>query len=757
MKKYKIYLKYQTSFYDKNLWKCICLCALIGILSFGFYIFTDSGIFVLRADFNEQQIPFITAANGALKNWSGEWCWNIDLGTQLIGGYSFYNLGSPFFWISLLFDKNVFPYIVGILYIFKYIIAGCTSYLYIKLFVKDTKYAILGALLYAFSGFQSVNLLFYHFHDVVAFFPLLLLGIENALQKKRYVLFIIAIFLNCLTNYFFFIGEVIFLILYFLFKFWDKPQNMLKNAIICVMCGILGVGMASILFIPSILFILGNSRSHSKIYLNLLFPSPMQFFYYIKGFLLPGEAMNNQSCVFNREWNSTSCYLPLIGISPTLAYLLKKRDWLAKILIVLLITAFSPLLSSVFYLFTSNYQRWWYMLVLLMCVSSSIVLERKDEFSIKKAILINIVVLLAFSFALIKVRWSQSIDTLIFRKVVFTILVISALSGLLWVIIAVKNRRKYYNLILYGVSIFCCMTTSCTIYLYRQNSTSAESYLNNYVLGSKLKELDKQYRYNLLDNITILSGDAIGVWSFDSTVSPSIVEFDRTFGYERGNASLNINTIPGLSQLLAAKYRLVDTIIETDTVEDIIDVNGKRYYVIADETSPIGFAYDSYVLMEDLMAVDTNFRGIIALDNLVIDSEDEDKVSFIIRKNKAFDYTSDAISISDIVKKNLENTVDDFHRDNSGFSCETNYDEKKVVFFSVPYDEGWQASVDGVSENIIKANGMMAIIVPKGKHNILFHYKTPGLRTGIWISFIFFFIFASYIVYRMIKRQNHTA
>lgn len=96
-----------TVFCDKNLWKCICLCAVVSLLSFSGYIYLDGGVFVLRDDFNAQQIMFSTALNGALKQWSGEWCWNVDLGTQLIGGYSFYNLGSPFFWISLCCSKII--------------------------------------------------------------------------------------------------------------------------------------------------------------------------------------------------------------------------------------------------------------------------------------------------------------------------------------------------------------------------------------------------------------------------------------------------------------------------------------------------------------------------------------------------------------------------------------------------------------------------------------------------------------------------
>lgn len=106
------------------------------------------------------------------------------------------------------------------------------------------------------------------------------------------------------------------------------------------------------LIYPIHFFILENSRSRSQIYLESLFPSSIQIFDYLKGFLLPGEVMHNQSCIINQEWNSTSCYLPLIGSSLTLAYVLKKKDWLGKLLITLLVIAMSPLLSSTFYLFT---------------------------------------------------------------------------------------------------------------------------------------------------------------------------------------------------------------------------------------------------------------------------------------------------------------------------------------------------------------------------------------------------------------------
>ncbi len=147
----------------------------------------------------------------------GEWIWNVDLGSSFINAFSFYDLGSPFIWLSLLAPQGTFPYLAGFLCILKYMTAAVTAYLYLRVFIKNPQWAVIGALLYAFSGYQTTNLEFFHFHDVVAFFPLLLLGLELSMQDKNYrPLFIFGVFVNCLLNYFFFVGQVIFLVIYYL-------------------------------------------------------------------------------------------------------------------------------------------------------------------------------------------------------------------------------------------------------------------------------------------------------------------------------------------------------------------------------------------------------------------------------------------------------------------------------------------------------------------------------------------------------------
>ena len=105
-------------------------------ITFGYFIMKDKGFFTVVDDFNAQQLPFATAVWNMLHSGdAGEWSWNIDLGSSFINTFSFYNLGSPFIWLSLLAPRGVFPYLAGFLYIVKYVTAAATAYLYLRLFI----------------------------------------------------------------------------------------------------------------------------------------------------------------------------------------------------------------------------------------------------------------------------------------------------------------------------------------------------------------------------------------------------------------------------------------------------------------------------------------------------------------------------------------------------------------------------------------------------------------------------------------------
>jgi len=65
-----------------------------------------------------------------------------------------------------------------------------------------------------------------------------------------------------------------------------------------------------------------------------------------------------------------------------------------------------------------------------------------------------------------------------------------------------------------------------------------------------------------------------------------------------------------------------------------------------------------------------------------------------------------------------------------------------TLMVSIPYEDGWYATVDGRETEILRADyGFMALKLPAGKHEITFEYHAPGLNTGILLSLIGWAVF----------------
>lgn len=166
-------------------------------------IIADGGYYIYYGDYNSQQIPFYNLANDAVRSGSFGWNWYTDLGVNFIGSYAFYLLGSPFFWLSVILPRSWVTFAMPVLLCMKHGIASLTAYAYIRRFVRNPNAALIGGMLYAFSGFQLFNIFFNHFQDVTAFFPLLLIAMEELVNQNRRGVFALSVALLAIINYFF--------------------------------------------------------------------------------------------------------------------------------------------------------------------------------------------------------------------------------------------------------------------------------------------------------------------------------------------------------------------------------------------------------------------------------------------------------------------------------------------------------------------------------------------------------------------------
>ncbi len=807
--------------------KTVLLLSFITAFSiFIYFIISGRGVFTVRDDFNAQQIPFTAALHDAIREGGlAGFNWTVDLGGSNVLSYGFYELGSVFFWLSLLVPTDYLPYAMAPLYILKYMAAACFAFLYISHFVKNRSYALAGALLYAFSGFQAVNLMFYHFHEAVAFFPLLLLGLERMMGEGPHqsaaptagiggedphqsaaptasprggsleqgkpspasggrwrvapdegalvpdedpfvpdegpfappeALFAFAVFLNCITNYFFFIQEVIFLIIYFLFRFFDKDLRLTAGRILrCLVWGLIGVGMASVIFFPSVLYILGGDRASEFVGLSALWHDTKSFLSMLGGCLLPAQPMHDNSFVMHENWKSMSCYIPLLGAAPALIYVSKKRDWLQRMLIVCAAFSLSPLLSSVFTMMTEYYVRWWYMQVLMMALAAALLLGEvsgsvtdKDMQSVvsKKTMIAGFgayaLVIATFYLFIRFVPWdSKDSAEIVFNSQRLLIYTVIALLGA--VISAVLTKMKNERLWLLSIAAFCALTTFITLYFYRSGSVPSDEYMSEYRIARQLAkqsdELPDQYRIDLNNsNVFSMAAHLPSMASFISTRSPGVSEFEELFGYYSTNNGIDKGDVRGLTQLLAGRY--VPSFDERDDKllmkgED----GGKTLYIYDSENAcPIGFPVTQYITESDFLNIDVSDRAIALLQAAVV--KDDGLLDGPMRRVTPGELNLQA-EADYFVQRYGEECVRDFKRSPKGFSCSSDFDEERYVYFTVPFDEGWECLVDGTKAQVIDSGGMILTFVPAGTHSLEFRYHTPNLKAGFIISLISWILF----------------
>ncbi len=723
----------------KHLLHSTLLCVLLALLSLGWCLVQGHGAFTVVDDFNLQQIPFSIGLHNALADGGiSGWSWNIDLGTATLTGYSFYALGSPFFWLSLLFPAQAFPWLTAWIYMLKYAAAGAAAFLYLSLFLRDRRWAVAGAVLYAFSGFSTINLEFYHFHDVIAVFPLLLYGLERCMEDRRdWPYFAAAVFLSALVNYFFFVMEVVFLLLYFLCRFWTRDlRTLLRRILLCLGCGALGAGMSAVILLPSVLYILKGTRGSADLfYIDAVVYEARRFLYIVKGFLLPAEAMCDQNSVYQAEWSSTCCYLPFVGMSFVFAYMQENKGWLTRLLWVLLVISFSPLLTCGFLLFTGTYQRWWFMLVLIMALASALAAENADRRALRQGALRYLLMLGVYCAMLLFMRSYEEEGGLVFHRVRFLAYSALAFSGPLGILLYEKlpgRRPERFRPLLAGICICAVVSTAATLYFYRASDAGTETHLQRYRLGAQLELPEPQYRLRSDDNELLFTGRAIGTGAFTSTVSNSIWEFDALFDYYNNIVRLDKGSIPGLNELLGAGYRLSET---TDGKAPVRTwtAGGRTWYLLEEDACPIGFAADGYLLESELISLPVEQRAIALLDSIVTDEAGAALVGACIPHSVP---TEEALArpVGEYTAECRARAAADFERNGKGFSCLAETPHDTLFYFSVPWDEGWTAFVDGEETSILRSGGMMAIPVPAGEHQIRFSYTVPGYRAGLALS-----------------------
>ena len=733
------------------------------------FLIYHEGIFFYYGDYNVQQVPFYILAHRAVR--SGSFFWNpyIDLGSSMGGSMSFYLWGSPFFWLTIPFPEKAIPYILPFVMSLRYGTAMVTSYAWIKRRVGNRTWALVGSLLYTFSGFQACNIVFQHFHDATAFFPLYLLAFDEIIEKRRPYGFTLMTALMSIINYYFFFGQAVFLVLYYFVRYF--PQRGVKKALPEILYiaanGLLGLLLSSFFLVQSITGISGNSRLDNLIngYGVLAYKEGTTPLAIVKSLFMVPDIIAKPT-LFSGEQvrnGSLAAYLPCYSLAGVIAYCdMYKSAWKKRMVMLCGLIAFVPILNSAFSAFNAGYYaRWFYMPLLVMSAMTARALETGNRKALVKgtritAVITAAIMLCSFLPTLEKgeLKWF-SVSTnrnLLKIEIISTALQLIVLLLLIFALPYARNLSKYRKQAFLAATVFCCLATNLAV-LYNGNSLIAKTG------GQKWKKQMLDTKPALSDTSTFFRVETDGtstnyemVWGyptihcFESTVNPSIFTFYRKIGMIRTvESTLPIERV-GARSLLSVRYYIENELVKSsETLEEKGGISGyveslpNNGYRIYENTNyiPMGFTFDSYITDEEYSGMKKGAQSDrLLVKDLILTEEQVSKYGRYLQE----DLHAEEETISDedfavFCEERADSACSEFAFTKSGFIAEADLDRENLVFFSVPYDESFTATVDGAEVKIEKVDGgLMAVLVPEGRHSIEFTFFPRGLKICTVIS-----------------------
>ena len=777
----------------KKFWQAAGLCALTAAVFFLPFYLLDGGFFHYAGDFNSQQISFYRYMNGFVKGagypdsaFAGAprntFSWATDLGSGVMNAYSFYLYGSPFFWLSVLLPQSWLPYMMVPLLVLKFGVAGGGAFLYLRRYVKNENYAVLGACLYALSGFAVYNVFFNHFVDVVALFPYLLWALDEAIYENRHGLFAFWVAVNLLNNYFFFVGQVIFLCIYFVCKLTAKDFRLTGRKFGHLLWeSVLGVAMGCLLLFPAVLSLLQNPRTIdlSSGWGFLTYAKVQQYLAILLSWILPPDSPYLTS-VWSEgviKWTSMTAYLPLCSLAGAMAYWRsRKADSKKRIVAVCAVCALVPVLNSAFYALNSSYYaRWYYMPTLILAAMTVNALEDPDVDLDAPARGIGWIMLAALVFAVVPVRddatGTWSFGVLKNPGQFFAVLGFGLLGLMLYRYLCGKWRQdsRFAQRITAAVLVFACVFAMVHIGIgkfgqWYTDSDLVEQDTNALLLKNDLPEGD--YRID-----TYKIHDNIGMWLdksclqyFGSTAAPSILSFYPGLGVKRDVRSEPEITNYALRGLLSVEY-LITTPEKRESFEDeadagwtyLADVDGYTLYH-NDNYVPMGFTYDYYVTEATYETSIKTLRSNLLMRALVLEDEDVKAYDqYLTELPDAMLYDLHYDSYTQDCADRRAHSCSVFQMNNAGFHAEITLDKANLVFFSVPYDDGFTAYVNGEKADILRVDeGLMAVLCPAGASSIDFVYQAAGLSASRVVTAVAIPVWVVYVAYFVRRKRRST-
>lgn len=545
-------------------------------------------------------------------------------------------MGLEIFDIPLLFaDKSKFEFLFSFMMVLRLYFAGIAFSLYCFRMNNPKRYALFGALLYTFSGYAiCVSLKQPFFISMLYMTPVMFIGIENLLEKRKGGLFIGSVAATaCISVYLMYYNTVV-LGLYCCVRIFMTKTNVrmkFKNVLLLAVHYFLGIGISAFLFVPTVFGILSSNRMATS-------PKPENWFFYgisdslefVKGFFVGNSSAE--------RWNFLGfSIIALFPILYLLAFGKKYRKLQVEFLGIIL------LMNLPFFGYLAGagitVNRWSYILgfVVSYIVVKIIplLLEIRDKQHVKIRNTLNSIAVLYF--LLLLLWYFKSKEMVIVWELLLIVIMIFGMN----VIWKTRISKNFSVSLLFGIEILSIMILGYSTYTKKYmegfvDKGNANAQLESYVdaAASEIEDSDfyrvDKYAYEHEISLNLPYWYQYnGISSFFNLLNP----YTYTYYIESENPGvIALNKISDLNgritdeSLACVKYYLV----KKESVDRVpfgfrylqdYSQNDEYAIYINDYSLPLGYTYDKAFAYNDFSLLNVAEKQEIMLKSIVLDAE----------------------------------------------------------------------------------------------------------------------------------------
>ena len=648
---------------------------------------------------------------------------------------------------NLLFFVASPPIAWSIFIFLQPLLASIFTYLYLRMLKLSSLSSILGGITYSFSLYMGVFMEYGNFGYSILYLPLILYAIEHVFNHNKSfygpfisVLVAFAAFSGHLQL---FAGVVIFCFLYVIAKCFIFKEGY-KSLIIAILYLLLGVGIAMIQFLPTAELIQNAARSSHDldVFQKNILIQIQQLILYVAPDAYGNPAVGNY--LLSDSYPGNALYvgiLPLVFAIFSL-FQFKKNKYVFTFSIIGLGTLFfivsNPISHFIYslnipFLSASAPSNYIFLVSFSLAVLGAIGLEqwlkRRD-----KKILLSILILaclLASSFILnklfkIEVNLKQiglGVGFMIISSSVITLFTFFKNKKFLYLLplILVLDLLYYFikfNPFVPAQTVF--PKTELTSFLSSQNNTRVWGYS----AGNMQPNFQTHYNLYSPEGYDPLYPKWYGKFIYSSRDGKLLQTFS-----ESTRSDALIQNGYGEKDLRENNYRL--KVLDNTGVGLILDrpesatskytFEGTRFKKIYDKN-------DFFVYKNTL----SKNRVYLTTDYATYSSDKE-------FESKFFNGESVLLEKNPNIKilKGKEGTAEITLNTPGRIVVETTSSSNSLLVLLDTYYPGWSAKVDGINEEILKANyAFRAVSVPSGKHTVIFEYKPQSFYWGVIVTII---------------------